>query len=75
MSPNNGISLNGVLRTKLLNITFAYCSFINLDFLIPNAVHFDDKIVLSFLAFNIFESIFSVSFLHFKHYVNMFYNG
>ena len=75
MPPNNGIFLNGVFRPKLLNIPFASCSFINLDFLLQHTAHFDDNIVLPFLVFsNIFESIFSVSFLHFTQYVDMFYN-
>ena len=74
MSPNNGILLNGVLRPKLLNFPFASCSFINFDFLLPHAAHFHDNIVLPFFVFNTFESIVFVIFLHFKQYVNMFYN-
>ena len=66
--------LNGVLRTKLLNIPFASCSFINLDFSQSHAAHFDDSIVLTFFDFNTFGSTFSVSFLNFKQYDNMFYN-
>ena len=46
MSPYNGILFNGVLRPKLLNISFASCSFINLDFLLEYTAHFDDNIVL-----------------------------
>ena len=55
MPPNNGILFNGVLRTKLLNIPFASCSFINLDSLLPHTAHFDNSIVLPFLLFNTFE--------------------
>ena len=73
MSPNNGILLN-VLRPKLLNIPFASCSFLDLDFLLPHTAHFDDSIALPFLVFNNFGSTFFVSFLHFKEYVNKFYN-
>ena len=62
MSPNNGILLNGILRSKLLSIPFASCSFINLDFLLLHTAHFDDSIVLSFLVFNTVESTFFVSF-------------
>ena len=62
MSPNNGILLNGVLRSKLLNIPFAACSFIILDFLLQHIVHFDDNIVLSFSVFKTFEFTFSVFF-------------
>ena len=72
MVPNNGILLNGVLSPKLLNNLFAFCSFINLDFLLLHAAHFDHNIVLPFLVFTIFESTFSVFLLHFKQYVSMF---
>ena len=41
MSPNNETLFNGVLRPKLLNKPFTFCSFINLDFLIPHTGHFD----------------------------------
>ena len=75
MSPNNGILLNGVLRPKLLNIPFASYSFINLDFFLLHTAHFDDNTVLPCLVFNTFESTFLVFFLHFKQYVNIFYNG
>ena len=74
MSPNNGILLNGVLRPKLLNNIFASCSFINLHFLLLHTAHFDDNIVLPVLVFNTLEFTLSVSFLHFKQYVDMFYN-
>ena len=46
MPPNNGILLNGVLRTRLINNLFASCSFLNLDFLLPHTAHFDDDIEL-----------------------------
>ena len=74
MSSNNEILLNEVLRLKLLNNPFASCSFINFDFLLPDKVHFENKIVPPFLVLNISESTFSVSLLHFNQYVNMFYN-
>ena len=74
MSLDNGILLNGALRPQLLNIPFASCLFINFDFLLSYQAHFDDEIVLPFLAFKTFEVTFYVSFLHFKQYVNMFYN-
>ena len=48
MSANSGILFNGVLRPKLLNIPFASCSFINLDFLPPDTAHFDNNTVLQF---------------------------
>ena len=74
MSPNNEIFLNGVLRPKLLNIPFASCSVINLDFLLLHATHFDNNIDLPFLVLKTFEFTFSVFFLAFQH-VNMFYNS
>ena len=74
MSPNNGILLNGAFRPKLLNNPFACCSFKNFDILLPHIAHFHDNINLRFLVSNTFESIFCVSFLHFKQYVNMLYN-
>ena len=64
MSHNNGTLLNGVLKRKLLNNHFTFCSFINLDFLPPHTAHFDNNIGLPFLAFNTFESTFSVFFLN-----------
>ena len=63
----------GALIPKLLNNPFT-CSFINLDFLLTHTADFDDNIGLPFFVLNTFESTFSVSFLHFKQYVNMFYN-
>ena len=66
MSPNNGILLNCVLRPKLLNIPFASCCFINLDFLLPHTARFDDNTVLPFLVFNTFEpTIFFFFFFFF----------
>ena len=72
MSPNNGILLNGVLITKILNNPFASCSFINHDFLLLYIAHFDDNSNLPFLVFTIFESIFFVFLFYFKQYVNIF---
>ena len=61
-SSNIGILLNGVLRPILLKKPFASYSFINLNFLLPHIAYFDDNIVLPFLVFNTFESIFSIFF-------------
>ena len=66
MSPNIGILFSGVLIPKLLNNPFAFCSFINLDFLLPHTTHFGDSINLPFLVFSSFESIFFVFLWHFK---------
>ena len=77
MSPNNGILLNSALRPKLLNIPFASCSFINLDFLLPHTAHFDNNIAVPFVVFKAFEFTFSVFFLHFKQWLvyEMFRNN
>ena len=45
---NNGILLKGVLIPKLLNNPFAFCSFINLDSLLPHTAHSDDKVIYHF---------------------------
>ena len=60
MSPNNGILFNGVLIPKLLNNTFACCSLINFDFLLPHMAHFDKIIVLPLIVFETFGFILSV---------------
>ena len=62
MPPNNRILLYGVLRPKLFNISFASCSFINLDILLPYTTHFDDNTVLPFLVFNTLD-------LHFLYFL------
>ena len=51
MSPNNKVLFNGVLKPKLLNISFCFCYFINLDFLLPHTAHFDDNTLIPFLVF------------------------
>ena len=63
-----------LLSLKLLNNSFAFCSFINFHILLPHTAPFDDNIVQPFLVFKTFQLTLSVSFLHFKQYVNMFYN-
>ena len=71
MSPNNGILLNGVSRSKLLSIPLVFCFLINLDFLLPHIAHFDTSIVLPLLVFQTFGFILSVFFLHFKQQDNI----
>ena len=71
MSLNNGILFNCILIPKFLKNHFAFCIFINLDFLLPHIGNFDDKINLPFLVSNIFESIFFVFLLHLTQYVSM----
>ena len=54
--PINGILLNGILISKLRNILFASCYFINLDFFLLRIAHFDDSIVLQFFIFKVGRS-------------------
>lgn len=63
---NNGILLNNLLIPKLLSNSLFYSSLINLDFLLPYTIHFDDSIVLVFLVFSTFLPSFSEFFLQFK---------
>ena len=60
VSPNNGILLKGVLIPRLLNNPFASCSLINFDFLALHIAHFDDNIVLPFIAFETTGLVLSV---------------
>ena len=55
VSPNNGILLKSVLRSKLLNIPLASCFLINLD--LPHRAHFDYH-VLPFLVFELMDLCF-----------------
>ena len=77
MSPNNGTLFHGVLGPRLLNDSFASFSFINLDFLLLHTAHFDDNIDQPFFVFFFsllsLQFLFSVPFLYFKQYANMFY--
>ena len=59
MSPNTGILFNGVLRPKLLNNPFAFCSLINLHFLLLHIAHVDKIIALSLVVFETFGFILS----------------
>ena len=65
ISPNNGILLNGVLRPKLLNNALASCFLINLDFLLPHILHFDNSIVLLLLVGETLGFMLSVFFFFF----------
>ena len=62
MSHDKGTLLNRVIRLKLLNNHFAFCSFINLDFLLTDTANFDDNIALLFSVFETLEFILSVFF-------------
>ena len=66
ISPNNGTLLNGVLRSKLLNIPFASWFLINFEFLAPHTAHFHNNIVLPLLVSETVGFMFSVFFLHFE---------
>ena len=65
MSLKYGILFNDVLRLRLLINLSDSCYFINLDFLLPHIVYFDNNTVLSFLVFNAFELPFSLSIYFF----------
>ena len=73
MSLNNGILLTSVLKPRLLNVTFASCSFINLDFLLPHLAHFDNSVVLPLLVFKTLGFILSVFFYSLNNKVTLFY--
>ena len=61
---SNRILVNGVLIPKLLNKSFASCSFTNLDFLIPQTGHFNCIINILFFNYS-WVNIFSIfSALH-----------
>ena len=66
------VLLNGVLRLKLLNIPLASCSFINLDFLQPHILHFDNNILPS-LVFETFVFMLSVFFYPLDNKITLFY--
>ena len=66
---------NGALMAQLLNDPLASCSSLNLYLFLPQTSHFDDSIVLPFLVFDTFKSMFSVFLLHFKQYDAMFYDS
>ena len=72
MSLNIGTLLNGVLIPKLLNSLFASWFLVNLDSLLPDIAHFDNTIALPLPLLQVFGSLFSVSFLHFKQYDYIF---
>ena len=68
ISPNIFTLQNGVLRPNLLNNLFASWFLIDLDFLLPHILHFDNTIVLPLIVFQTLRFMFSVFFVHFKQY-------
>ena len=64
--PSKGIWLKGVLIPKLINNTLAFCYFINLDFLLPQTLHFDENVILPLFVFTTFEFLFSVIYFTLK---------
>ena len=72
ISPNNGILLNGVLITKLLNNSLASCSLINLDFLPPHIAHSNNSTVLPLLDFETLEFMLS-GFVFYFHFFIFFF--
>ena len=63
---NNGTLLKGVLIPKLLDIPIAWCSLINLDFLLPHVAQFHCIINLFYLFLTILGLLVLVYFLHAK---------
>ena len=55
-----------IIPINLLNSPLASCSLRNFGFLLLNTLHFDKRIILSFLALTTFGFLLSVPFLHFK---------
>ena len=51
-----------VFRPNLLDSSFASCSFINPDFLVPQSAYFDCTIDIPFLVWKIFEFKFKYFF-------------
>ena len=72
-SSNNGILLKGVLIPKLLSNSFASCSLINFDFLLPHRAHFDNTIVLPLLVFETLGFMPSVFFCTLDDKMKLFY--
>ena len=66
MSPSNRILFSGVSRLNLISNPFASYSFTNLGFLILHTAYFDSIIILPYFVLEIFESKFSLFYLHFK---------
>ena len=60
-------------RTKLHNIPFASCSFISLDFLVPQIAYLDNNIVLPLLVFETFGFLLSVIFYSLNNKITLFY--
>ena len=54
------------ISVNLINNPLASCSLINLEFLLPQISQFDESIILLLFIFSTFDSLLSVSFLHFK---------
>ena len=55
-----------LLITRLFNNRFVSCFLINFYLLSPNTAHFDNIIILPFIAPETFKIIFFVFFPHFR---------
>ena len=73
ISSDNGILLNGVLRSELLNIPLASCFLMNLDFLLPHIAYFDNNIILQLLVCETLGFMFSVFFYTLNNKMVFFY--
>ena len=70
---NNGILLNGVLIPKLLNNASASCSFINLDFLLPQTTHFEFLPFLHLYSLYFFGTLNNMSACLFYNITDSFF--
>ena len=73
ISPNNGTSLNDVLRPKLLNIPLASCYLMNLDFSLSHIAHFDNNIVLPLLVSETLGFMFLYLLYTLNYKITLFY--
>ena len=66
------ILFKGVFIPKLLNNPLASCSLINFHFLLSHTEHFDKSIILPFFVLATFGFLFSVFFLLFRQFLEIF---
>ena len=67
ISLNTGILLKSFLILRLLNNPFASSFLMNLDFLVSHATHFDDIVILPFIACKTNGLMLFVFSPHFRH--------
>ena len=60
------LRIGTLIPLNLLNNPLAFCSLINLEFLLPQTSEFDESIILPFLIFSTFGFLFPVFFSAFQ---------